>query len=376
MEETRRSLENEMASPVSLPDGPDRSSVGCVCLVVMDGWGIAPPGPSNAIALARTPVFDELWATYPHAELSASGASVGLPDGQMGNSEVGHLTLGAGAVVPQTLTVINDAVAGGELATNEVVQTALTATDRVHLLGMVSDGGVHSGFEHLRALIALAGSLGVPDLVLHCFTDGRDTPPTAGEGYLSTLSDWCRDAGTGRVASVTGRYYAMDRDRRWERIQAAYDLLVHGRGEHRSSDAPTAAQAAYRRGETDEFIIPTVVGSEGRIRAGDSVLCFNFRPDRMREIVRALAEPGFGEGTRTSRVARARWRVRGATARDHDRVSARMAVPSGVPLSTCGGHTRCGCVSGRRQPAARGRDREVCPRHVLLQRRRGASAAR
>ena len=232
MEETRRSLENEMASPVSLPDGPDRSSVGCVCLVVMDGWGIAPPGPSNAIALARTPVFDELWATYPHAELSASGASVGLPDGQMGNSEVGHLTLGAGAVVPQTLTVINDAVAGGELATNEVVRTALTATERVHLLGMVSDGGVHSGFEHLRALIALAGSLGVPDLVLHCFTDGRDTPPTAGEGYLSTLADWCRDAGAGRVASVTGRYYAMDRDRRWERIQAAYDLLVHGRGEH------------------------------------------------------------------------------------------------------------------------------------------------
>ena len=282
---------------MSLPEGPDRSSVGSVCLVVMDGWGIAPPGPSNAIALARTPVFDELWATYPHAELSASGASVGLPDGQMGNSEVGHLTLGAGAVVPQTLTVINDAVSGGELATNEVVRTALTASERVHLLGMVSDGGVHSGFEHLRALIALAGRLDVPDLVLHCFTDGRDTPPTAGEVYLNTLADWCRDAGAGRVASVTGRYYAMDRDRRWERIQAAYDLLVHGRGNHRFPDAPAAAQAAYRRGETDEFIIPTVVGSEGRIRAGDSVLCFNFRPDRMREIVRALAEPGFGEGT-------------------------------------------------------------------------------
>jgi 2,3-bisphosphoglycerate-independent phosphoglycerate mutase len=224
-------------------------------------------------------------------------ASVGLPDGQMGNSEVGHLTLGAGAVVPQTLTVINDAVSGGELATNEVVRTALTASERVHLLGMVSDGGVHSGFEHLRALIALAGRLDVPDLVLHCFTDGRDTPPTAGEGYLSTLSDWCRDAGAGRVASVTGRYYAMDRDRRWERTQAAYDLLVHGRGDHRFPNAPAAAQAAYRRGETDEFIIPTVVGSEGKIRAGDSVLCFNFRPDRMREIVRALAEPGFGEGT-------------------------------------------------------------------------------
>lgn len=268
-----------------------------MCLIVMDGWGIAAPGPSNAITLARTPVFDELWATCAHAELSASGASVGLPEGQMGNSEVGHLTLGAGAVVPQTLTVINEAVSSGQFASNEVVRTALRASERVHLIGMVSDGGVHSGFEHLRALIALAAGLDVPDLVLHCFTDGRDTPPTAGEGYLRTLSRWCRDAGVGRVASVVGRYYAMDRDRRWERTQAAYDLLVHGHGEHTSPDAPTAAQAAYRRGETDEFIIPTVIGSEGKIRDGDSVLCFNFRPDRMRQIVRALAEPGFGEGT-------------------------------------------------------------------------------
>jgi 2,3-bisphosphoglycerate-independent phosphoglycerate mutase len=262
----------------------------------MDGWGIAPPGPGNAIALARTPVFDELWASNPHAALAASGASVGLPEGQMGNSEVGHLTLGAGAVVPQTLTMINDAVSGGELAGNEVVQSALTASDRVHLVGLVSDGGVHSGFEHLRALIELAGELDVPDLVLHCFTDGRDTSPTAGEGYMRTVEDWFRTTGVGRIASVVGRYYGMDRDRRWERTQAAYDLLVHGRGEHSSPDAPSAARAAYGRGETDEFITTTAVGAEGQIRAQDSVLCFNFRPDRMREIVRALAEPGFGEG--------------------------------------------------------------------------------
>jgi 2,3-bisphosphoglycerate-independent phosphoglycerate mutase len=261
----------------------------------MDGWGIAPPGPGNAIAAARTPVFDELWSSNPHAALAASGPAVGLPQGQMGNSEVGHLTLGAGAVVPQTLTVINDAVAGGELASNPVVHAALTAGERVHLLGLVSDGGVHSGFAHLRALIELAGRISVPDLVVHCFTDGRDTSPTAGEGYLHTLEDWFGDAGAGRVGTVVGRYWAMDRDRRWERVQAAYDLLVHGRGAHAASGGPQAAHAAYARGETDEFITATTVGSEGRIRPQDSVLCFNFRPDRMREIVRALAEPGFGE---------------------------------------------------------------------------------
>jgi len=279
-----------------MANDPAGSTFERVCLVVMDGWGIAPPGPGNAIALARTPVFDELWSSYPHTALSASARNVGLPDGQMGNSEVGHLTLGAGAVVPQTLTVINDAVAGGELAANEVVRAALSAGDRVHLLGMVSDGGVHSGFEHLRALIELAGRVRVPDLVLHCITDGRDTSPTAGEGYLRTVEEWCAAAGTGRVASVVGRYWAMDRDRRWQRVQAAYDLFVHGRAEHAAFGGPQAAHDAYARGETDEFITATVVGSEGRIRAQDSVLCFNFRPDRMREIVRALAEPGFGEG--------------------------------------------------------------------------------
>jgi 2,3-bisphosphoglycerate-independent phosphoglycerate mutase len=281
---------------VSLPVDPEAYGLSCACLVVLDGWGIAPPGPGNAIALAHTPVVDELWADYPHTVLSASGPSVGLPEGQMGNSEVGHLTLGAGAVVPQTLTLINDAVSRGDLASNHVIREALKATERVHLVGMVSDGGVHSGFEHLRALIELAGRLEVPDLVLHCFTDGRDTSPTAGEGYLRTVEDWCRDSSTGRVASVIGRYFAMDRDKRWDRTQAAYDLLLHGRGQHSSPDAPSAARSAYGRGETDEFITATAVGREGQIRTQDSVLCFNFRPDRMREIVRALAEPEFGEG--------------------------------------------------------------------------------
>jgi 2,3-bisphosphoglycerate-independent phosphoglycerate mutase len=281
---------------MSLLPGPEFPGIGCACLIVMDGWGIGPPGPENAITQARTPVFDELWASYPHAALAASGRSVGLPDGQMGNSEVGHLTLGAGAVVPQTLTLIDDAVASGELGRNEVLRRALSASERVHLLGLVSDGGVHSSLGHLRALIQLAAELHTPDLVLHCFTDGRDTSPTAGEGYLRTLEDWCHRTGVGRVATVTGRYYAMDRDHRWDRTQAAYELLVHGRAPHHAANGQAAAGAAYRRGETDEFILATAVGEEGVIRGGDSVLCFNFRPDRMRQIVRALAEPGFGQG--------------------------------------------------------------------------------
>ena len=281
-----------MNPPAATPHRP----IDCACLIVMDGWGIAPPGPGNAIATAHTPVFDELWASYPHASLSASGASVGLPDGQMGNSEVGHQTLGAGGVVPQTLTRINQAAARGEFAENEVLCTALTSAPRVHLLGLTSDGGVHSEFEHMRTLIGLAAQLGTQDLLLHCFTDGRDTSPTEGVHYLQTVERWCAQLGAGRVASVVGRYFAMDRDHRWERTQATYDLLVHGRAEHRVLDAGSAAREAYRRGETDEFISPTLVDGEGLIRPGDSVLCLNFRADRMRQLVRALAEPTFDEG--------------------------------------------------------------------------------
>lgn len=276
--------------------GPELANVNRVCLIVLDGWGLAAPGPGNAIAQADKPGFDGLWTNCAHSALSASGPSVGLPEGQMGNSEVGHLTLGAGAVVPQTLTLIDAAVASGALSQNQVIRAALTASERVHLVGMVSDGGVHSGFEHLHALIGLAAAVGIGDLVVHCFTDGRDTSPTSGAGYLAALEGWCHKAGCGRVASVVGRYWGMDRDRRWERTQAAYDLLVHGWAPHHAPDARAAALAAYERGETDEFIVATAVGDEGRIRAHDSVLCFNFRPDRMRQIVRALAEPDFGQG--------------------------------------------------------------------------------
>ncbi|MFZ0973165.1 MAG: 2,3-bisphosphoglycerate-independent phosphoglycerate mutase [Solirubrobacteraceae bacterium] len=265
-------------------------------LIVLDGWGLAPDGPGNAVSLARTPVFDQLWSTYPHTELTAFGRAVGLPEGQMGNSEVGHMNLGAGAVVMQDLTRIDEAVASGDLSSNRVLRDAFAGADRVHLIGLVSDGGVHSGFKHLEALIRLAASLEVPDLVLHAFTDGRDTLPESGAGYLETVQGWMDDAGAGRIGSIVGRYWAMDRDRRWDRIQRAYDLLVHGKADHRFSSGAEAAHGAYERGETDEFITPTLVGdSEALIRPGDSVFAFNFRPDRMREITRALAEPGFSE---------------------------------------------------------------------------------
>jgi 2,3-bisphosphoglycerate-independent phosphoglycerate mutase len=268
-------------------------------LIVLDGWGLAPDGPGNAISLARTPVFDTLWEGYPHTQLTACGNAVGLPEGQMGNSEVGHLNLGAGAVVMQDLTRIDAAVRDGSLQRNEVLLDAFrrgaSGGARVHLIGLVSDGGVHSGFEHLHALIAMAASLGVEDLVLHAFTDGRDTLPTAGAGYLASVERWMSEAGAGRVGSVVGRYFAMDRDRRWERVRRAYDMLVHGRAQHTADHAEAACREAYGRDETDEFISPTLVGPEARIRQGDSVIAFNFRPDRMREISRALADPEFDE---------------------------------------------------------------------------------
>jgi 2,3-bisphosphoglycerate-independent phosphoglycerate mutase len=287
---------------MALAPGPAELPARSAVLVVLDGWGLAPDGPGNAVSLAATPVFDELWSRYAHTELTASGRAVGLPEGQMGNSEVGHLNLGAGAVVMQDLTRIDLAVERGELASNEVLAAAFAGSERVHLIGLVSDGGVHSGWTHLEALIRLAAERGVPDLVLHAFTDGRDTLPTAGADYLATVEGWMADVGAGRVGSVVGRYFAMDRDRRWDRTERAYDLLVRGTAPHSAESGAAAVRAAYDRGETDEFIEPTLVGNEARIRPGDSVIAFNFRPDRMRQITRALAEPGFTEFDRRGAV--------------------------------------------------------------------------
>jgi len=259
-----------------------------VALIILDGWGLAPDGPGNAISLADTPVFDKLWAEHPHTQLTAKGEAVGLPEGQMGNSEVGHLNLGAGSIVPQDLARIDRAVADGSLAGNEVLQAALVDAPRVHLIGLVSTGGVHSSERHLKALVEIAGRAGVDDLVVHAFTDGRDTSPTSGAKALGDLEGWLD--GVGRVGSVVGRYFAMDRDDRWDRTEKAVKLLVDGEGEHHADTGEEAVKAAYERDETDEFITPTTVGEEARIRAGDSVIAFNFRPDRMRQITRKLTE--------------------------------------------------------------------------------------
>jgi len=282
----------------SLPGGAAAPPAPSCVLVVLDGWGLEAAGPGNAVSLAHTPVFDALWDRYPHTTLTASGLAVGLPEGQMGNSEVGHMNLGAGTVVMQDLTRIDLAVADGALEANAVLRTAFTgvpAGGRVHLIGLVSDGGVHSSIEHLRALIGLGRELEVEDLVIHAFTDGRDTLPHSGEDFLDLVERGLAGAGVGRVGSVIGRYYAMDRDRRWDRVKLAYDLLVHGSATHHADTAVQAVRDAYARGETDEFVMATTVGAEARIRPGDSVIAFNFRPDRMRELTRALADAGFAD---------------------------------------------------------------------------------
>ncbi|MGI9080738.1 MAG: 2,3-bisphosphoglycerate-independent phosphoglycerate mutase [Thermoleophilaceae bacterium] len=271
--------------------------------MILDGWALAPAGPGNAVELASTPVFDELWEGYPHATLTTHGRAVGLPPGQMGNSEVGHLNLGAGQVVYQDLTRIDDAVEDGSFAANPALRAACAAgreAGRLHLLGLVSGGGVHASMGHLRACIELARREGVPDLVLHAFTDGRDTPPDSGADFLAEVERWLA-GGAGRVGSVTGRYWAMDRDRHWERTKLAYDAIVHGlAGGEPAATGEAAVRAAYARGETDEFVKPTLVGGEGCIREGDPVLFLNFRPDRARQLTRALGEPDlleFDRGT-------------------------------------------------------------------------------
>jgi 2,3-bisphosphoglycerate-independent phosphoglycerate mutase len=270
-------------------------------LIVLDGWGIRAERANNAIALARTPVFDGLIARYPHAELIASGEAVGLPAGQMGNSEVGHMNMGAGRIVYQDLTRIDKAISDGELAANPVLTAAM---DRclgpyaLHLIGLVSDGGVHSHQRHLHALIEIAAARRVERVFVHAITDGRDTSPTGGIRYLAQLAEVMQRAGAGRIATVTGRYYAMDRDKRWERTKPAYDAIVNGSADTVVPSPLQAVRASYEAGVTDEFIKPIVIADAGGqpvapIREGDSVVCFNFRADRARQITRAIALDDF-----------------------------------------------------------------------------------
>jgi 2,3-bisphosphoglycerate-independent phosphoglycerate mutase len=251
-----------------------------VALVILDGFGCAPPGPGNAVALADTPVFDGLWERYAHTTIEASGEAAGLPPGQMGNSEVGHLTIGAGRRLYQDLMRVNRAIADGTLAASHVLQAAFARGRRVHLLGLVSYGGVHSHIDHLRALLELAPE----DTWIHAFTDGRDVSP---HSAIHDLAELPQD----RIATVAGRYYAMDRDNRVERTQKAIDALILGKGHH-AATALEAIQASYDEGVTDEFVEPVVIDGTPRIEPGDTAIFFNFRPDRARQLSRALLDAG------------------------------------------------------------------------------------
>jgi 2,3-bisphosphoglycerate-independent phosphoglycerate mutase len=273
-----------------------------VVLIIRDGWGVNPGGQEtakrdgNATLLANTPFHEELFAKYPKGFLSASGLDVGLPAGQMGNSEVGHLNLGAGRIVYQDLTRINKAIAEGTLASNPVFVEALEKAkgSRLHFIGLVSDGGVHSHEAQLIAMVKLASEAGVKDIAIHAITDGRDTSPTGGGAYISELEDQVTPCGA-RIVTVTGRYYAMDRDRRWERTKLAWDTIVHGIGEERHILASEAVEDWYRQDKTDEFLpgmVFTKVG-EDIIRDGDVVLCFNFRADRVRQLSEAFLRKDF-----------------------------------------------------------------------------------
>ena len=268
-------------------------------LIILDGWGYAPPSAANAISLARKPNYDRLLAEYPNTLIHTSGRYVGLPTGQMGNSEVGHLNIGAGRVVYMDITKIDLMIENGEFFTNQVLLNAMTAARtgerRLHLFGLLSDGGVHSHQNHLYALLRMAKQNGVERVFVHCFMDGRDTLPTNGAGYIEQLQQKMREYGIGKIATVSGRYYAMDRDRRWEREKKAFDAMVYGDAEGgRYTDAVQGVKDSYNRGVTDEFIIPFVLTDErgeplGNIRDGDVCLNFNFRADRARQITRCLA---------------------------------------------------------------------------------------
>lgn len=280
-----------------------------VMLIILDGWGVGEKTSTNAVYMAKTPNMDSWERHYPSTTLLAHNGAVGLPEGQMGNSEVGHLNLGAGRVVYQDFTRINRAIETGALADNEVLSNVLSRTrandKTLHLMGLVSDGGVHSHMNHLYALVKIAADLGLTRVCIHAFMDGRDTPPKSGQGYLKDLQQQLGKIGVGKIATVIGRYYAMDRDNRWDRVELAWSALVEGQGCHHQCPV-SAVAGAYARDENDEFIKPIViVGTDkkpiGTIDDGDSVIFFNFRADRARQLTHAFTDPLFDKFPITTR---------------------------------------------------------------------------
>lgn len=271
-----------------------------VMLMILDGFGIAPKSEGNAVETANKPNFDKLMAKYPHTQLKASGLEVGLPEGQMGNSEVGHLNIGAGRVIYQELTRITKEIKDGGFFTNEslnlAVDNAKKNNSALHLMGLLSDGGVHSHIDHLKGLLKLAKDAGLSKVFVHCFMDGRDVAPGSGKDFIASLEAYMQEIGVGKIATVNGRYYAMDRDNRWERVELAYNAMVLGTGET-ANNAIECMEKSYHDNKSDEFILPCVIEEDGRpvatIKTGDSVIFFNFRPDRAREITRAINDSTF-----------------------------------------------------------------------------------
>ena len=271
-----------------------------IALIIMDGFGYNHKDYGNAIRAAKTPNIDRLLANYPHTLIGASGMDVGLPEGQMGNSEVGHTNIGAGRIVYQELTRITKSIKDGEFFSNEAFTAAVENCKKndsaLHLFGLLSNGGVHSHNSHLYGLLELAKKAGLTKVYVHCFMDGRDVPPTSGVDFVAELEEKLKEIGVGKIATVMGRYYAMDRDNRWDRVEKAYAALVYGEG-NEAADAVEAIQASYDNDKTDEFVIPTVIKKDGQpvgtVKANDSVIFFNFRPDRAREITRTFVDPDF-----------------------------------------------------------------------------------
>ena len=325
-------------------------------LIIMDGFGERKDSEGNAVKLAGTPHISALEAEYPMTFIGASGMSVGLPDGQMGNSEVGHLNIGAGRIVYQELTRITKAIQDGDFFQvkefNDAIDNCLKNGTDLHLFGLLSDGGVHSHNEHLYALVELAKKRGLDRVYIHCFMDGRDVPPDSGKGYMEQLEAKLQEIGVGKIATVSGRYYAMDRDNRWERVQKAYDAIAKSEGEFNES-AVAAMQASYDAGVMDEFVLPTVITQNGqpvaRVKKDDSIIFFNFRPDRAREITRTFIDPEF------SGFAREYFPVYFVSMTQYDK------YPGRIPEQE------------RRKTVPHRGNREICPCYLLLQRRRGAA---
>lgn len=264
-----------------------------ISLIILDGWGHSETIESNAIKAAKTPVFDELWKNHPHLLISGSGKDVGLPDQQMGNSEVGHLNLGSGRVVYQDFSRISKAIEDGEYQQNTIILNAINSAKNndaaLHLMGLLSDGGVHSHIDHIKAMLQLAKDKGVTKVYLHAFLDGRDTPPQSAEQYIEQIES----LNIGRIASITGRYYAMDRDQRWARVEPVYQMLVSGLSDFSAQTAQQALADSYARSEFDEFVKPTIIGDGAAIKSGDSVIFMNYRADRARELTRAFVDADF-----------------------------------------------------------------------------------